>query len=59
MLQMAVLKGLAQGFIKQPRDAYDEVFCSEALGTAQSVGAIIAAVIMLILVNYRHHRLRF
>lgn len=51
MLQMAVLKGLAQGFIvTAPAMLMMKFFASEgALGTAQSVGAIIAAVIMLIL----------
>jgi YQGE family putative transporter len=51
MLQMAVLKGLAQGFIvTAPAMLMMKFFASEgALGTAQSVGAIIAAFIMLIL----------
>ncbi|MGO4816893.1 MFS transporter [Flavobacterium sp. W22_SRS_FP1] len=51
MLQMAVLKGLAQGFIvTAPAMLMMKFFASEgALGTAQSVGAIVAAVIMLIL----------
>ncbi len=51
MLQMALLKGLAQGFIvTAPAILMMKFFQSEgALGTAQSIGAIIAAVIMLIL----------
>jgi YQGE family putative transporter len=51
MLQMALLKGLAQGFIvTAPAILMMKFFHSEgALGTAQSVGAIIAAVVMLIL----------
>jgi YQGE family putative transporter len=51
MLQMALLKGLAQGFIvTAPAILMMKFFASEgALGTAQSIGAIIAAVIMLIL----------
>jgi YQGE family putative transporter len=51
MLQMAILKGLAQGFIvTAPAMLMMKFFASEgALGTAQSVGAIIAAVIMLVL----------
>ncbi|TDD94723.1 MFS transporter [Flavobacterium cellulosilyticum] len=51
MLQMALLKGLAQGFIvTAPAMLMMKFFASEgALGTAQSVGAVIAAVIMLIL----------
>jgi YQGE family putative transporter len=54
MLQMAVLKGLAQGFIvNTPRDA--DVFASEvSIRNGTICRAIIAAVIMLILVNYRH-----
>jgi YQGE family putative transporter len=61
MLQMAVLKGLAQGFIvTAPAMLMMKFFASEgALGTAQSVGAIIAAVIMLILgkLSKPRHRL--
>ncbi|MFT5266533.1 MAG: YQGE family putative transporter [Polaribacter sp.] len=61
MLQMAVLKGLAQGFIvTAPAMLMMKFFASEgALGTAQSVGAIIAAVIMLILgkLSRPRHRL--
>lgn len=51
MLQMALLKGLAQGFIvTAPAMLMMKFFHSEgALGTAQSIGAIIAAVVMLIL----------
>lgn len=51
MLQMALLKGLAQGFIvTAPAILMMKFFQSEgALGTAQSIGAIISAVIMLIL----------
>ena len=51
MLQMALIKGLAQGFIvTAPAILMMKFFASEgALGTAQSIGAIIAAVIMLIL----------
>lgn len=51
MLQLAVLKGLAQGFIvTAPAMLMMKFFASEgALGTAQSIGAIIAAVVMLIL----------
>ena len=51
MLQMAILKGLAQGFIvTAPAMLMMKFFASEgALGTAQSIGAVIAAVIMLIL----------
>ncbi|GBF21669.1 MULTISPECIES: MFS transporter [Arenibacter] len=51
MLQMALLKGLAQGFIvTAPAILMMKFFASEgALGTAQSIGAIIAAIIMLIL----------
>lgn len=61
MLQMALLKGLAQGFIvTAPAMLMMKFFHSEgALGTAQSVGAIIAAVIMLILGKFSKpkHRL--
>jgi len=51
MLQMALLKGLAQGFIvTAPAILMMKFFASEgALGTAQSIGAIIAAIVMLIL----------
>jgi len=51
MLQLALLKGLAQGFIvTAPAILMMKFFHSEgALGTAQSVGAIIAATIMLVL----------
>lgn len=51
MLQMALLKGLAQGFIvTAPAILMMKFFASEgALGMAQSIGAIIAAIIMLIL----------
>lgn len=51
MLQMAILKGLAQGFIvTAPAMLMMKFFASEgALGTAQSIGAVIAAVVMLIL----------
>lgn len=51
MLQMALLKGLAQGFIvTAPSILMMKFFQSEgALGTAQSIGAVIAAIIMLIL----------
>ncbi|MBK5208939.1 MAG: MFS transporter [Flavobacteriaceae bacterium] len=61
MLQMALLKGLAQGFIvTAPAMLMMKFFHSEgALGTAQSVGAIIAAVVMLILGKFSKpkHRL--
>ena len=61
MLQMALIKGLAQGFIvTAPAILMMKFFASEgALGTAQSIGAIIAAVIMLILgkVSRPKHRL--
>jgi YQGE family putative transporter len=51
MLQMALLKGLAQGFIvTAPAMLMMKFFESEgALGTAQSIGAIIAAIVMLVL----------
>ena len=51
MLQLAFLKGLAQGFIvTAPAILMMKFFHSEgALGTAQSIGAIIAATIMLVL----------
>lgn len=61
MLQMALLKGLAQGFIvTAPAMLMMKFFHSEgALGTAQSIGAIIAAVVMLILGKFSKpkHRL--
>ncbi|MEJ1222766.1 MFS transporter [Sediminicola sp. 1XM1-17] len=61
MLQMALLKGLAQGFIvTAPAILMMKFFASEgALGTAQSIGAIIAAIIMLILgkISKPKHRL--
>ena len=63
MLQMALLKGLAQGFIvTAPAILMMKFFASEgALGTAQSIGAIIAAIIMLILgkLSKPKHRLIF
>ena len=51
MLQLAVLKGLAQGFIvTAPAMLMMKFFHSEgALGSAISIGAVIAAVIMLVL----------
>ncbi|MBD1262144.1 MFS transporter [Maribacter polysiphoniae] len=62
MLQMALLKGLAQGFIvTAPAILMMKFFSSEgALGTAQSIGAIIAAIIMLILgkLSKPKHRLK-
>ncbi|MCF8366986.1 MAG: MFS transporter [Bacteroidales bacterium] len=61
MLQLAVLKGLAQGFIvTAPAMLMMKFFASEgALGTAQSIGALIAAVVMLILgkISQPKHRL--
>ncbi len=61
MLQLSILKGLAQGFIvTAPAMLMMKFFHSEgALGTAISIGAIIAAVIMLILgkVSKPKHRL--
>lgn len=61
MLQLAVLKGLAQGFIvTAPAMLMMKFFHSEgALGSAISIGAIIAAVIMLILgkISKPKHRL--
>ena len=61
MLQLSILKGLAQGFIvTAPAMLMMKFFHSEgALGTAISVGAIIAAVIMLILgkISKPKHRL--
>ncbi|MEO6346993.1 MAG: MFS transporter [Aquaticitalea sp.] len=54
MLQLAVLKGLAQGFIvTAPAMLMMKFFHSEGtLGSAISIGAIIASVIMLILGKY-------
>lgn len=61
MLQMALLKGLAQGFIvTAPAILMMKFFASEgALGLAQSVGAVIAAVVMLLLGKFTSpkHRL--
>ncbi len=61
MIQMSWLKGLAQGFIvTAPAMLMMTFFGSEgALGTAQSVGALIAALIMLLLGKYSKpkHRL--
>lgn len=61
MLQLAVLKGLAQGFIvTAPAMLMMKFFNSEgALGSAISIGAVIAAVIMLLLGKYSKpkHRL--
>lgn len=61
MLQLAILKGLAQGFIvTAPAMLMMKFFHSEgALGSAISIGAIIAAVIMLILgkISKPKHRL--
>lgn len=61
MLQLAVLKGLAQGFIvTAPAMLMMKFFESEgALGTAQSIGAILAAIVMLILgkISQPKHRL--
>ena len=61
MLQLAVLKGLAQGFIvTAPAMLMMKFFNSEgALGSAISIGAVIAAVIMLILgkISKPKHRL--
>ena len=61
MLQLAVLKGLAQGFIvTAPAMLMMKFFHSEgALGSAISIGAVIAAVIMLLLGKYSKpkHRL--
>jgi YQGE family putative transporter len=61
MLQLAVLKGLAQGFIvTAPAMLMMKFFHSEgALGTAISIGAVIAAIIMLILgkISKPKHRL--
>jgi YQGE family putative transporter len=61
MLQMAFLKGIAQGFIvTAPAILMMKFFQSEgALGTAQSVGAVLAAVIMLLLGKFSKpkHRL--
>ncbi|WP_166964010.1 MFS transporter [Yeosuana marina] len=61
MLQLALLKGLAQGFIvTAPAMLMMKFFHSEgALGSAISIGAVIAAVIMLFLGKYSKpkHRL--
>lgn len=61
MIQLAILKGLAQGFIvTAPAMLVMKFFQSEgALGTVQSIGALIAAVIMLILgkISKPKHRL--
>lgn len=61
MIQMSFLKGLAQGFIvTAPAMLMMTFFDSEgALGTAQSIGALIAAFIMLLLGKFSKpkHRL--
>jgi YQGE family putative transporter len=61
MLQLAVLKGLAQGFIvTAPAMLMMKFFHSEgALGSAISVGAVIAAIVMLVLgkISKPKHRL--
>lgn len=61
MIQMSFLKGLAQGFIvTAPAMLMMTFFESEgALGTAQSVGALVAAFVMLLLGKYSRpkHRL--
>jgi len=61
MLQLAVLKGLAQGFIvTAPAMLMMKFFHSEgALGSAISIGAVIAAVVMLVLgkISKPKHRL--
>ncbi len=61
MIQLSILKGLAQGFIvTAPAMLMMKFFNSEgALGSAISIGAIIAAVIMLILgkISKPKHRL--
>jgi YQGE family putative transporter len=61
MLQLAVLKGLAQGFIvTAPAMLMMKFFHSEgALGSAISIGAVISAVIMLVLgkISKPKHRL--
>ena len=61
MLQLALLKGLAQGFIvTAPAMLMMKFFNSEgALGTAISIGAVISAIIMLLLGKYTKpkHRL--
>lgn len=61
MLMLALLKGLAQGFIvTAPAMLMMKFFNSEgALGTAISIGAVISAVIMLLLGKYTKpkHRL--
>ena len=61
MLQLAVLKGLAQGFIvTAPAMLMMKFFNSEgALGSAISIGAVISAIVMLILgkISKPKHRL--
>lgn len=61
MIQMSFLKGLAQGFIvTAPAMLMMTFFGSEgALGTAQSIGALVAAFIMLLLGKFSKpkHRL--
>lgn len=61
MLQLSFLKGLAQGFIvTAPAMLMMKFFESEgALGTAQSIGALVAACVMLILgkISKPKHRL--
>ncbi|MGV8813744.1 MAG: MFS transporter [Gelidibacter sp.] len=61
MIQLSILKGLAQGFIvTAPAMLMMKFFHSEgALGSAISIGALIAAVIMLLLGKYSKpkHRL--
>ncbi len=61
MIQLSILKGLAQGFIvTAPAMLMMKFFNSEgALGSAISIGAVIAAVIMLILgkISKPKHRL--
>ena len=61
LLQLALLKGLAQGFIvTAPAMLMMKFFDSEGvLGTAQSIGAILAAIIMFVLgkISKPKHRL--
>ena len=61
MIQLSILKGLAQGFIvTAPAMLMMKFFNSEgALGSAISIGAVIAAIIMLILgkISKPKHRL--
>ncbi|SHJ06931.1 MFS transporter [Pseudozobellia thermophila] len=61
MIQLSFLKGLAQGFIvTAPAMLMMTFFDSEgALGTAQSIGALVAAFVMLLLGKYSKpkHRL--